>query len=99
MKRLFDLLVSGLGLVVFSPVWMLAAIAIKLEDAGPVFFSQARVGRGGLAFTAYKFRSMVVDAGDVARQAAENDARVTRVGRILRATAMDELPQLWNIFR
>ena len=99
MKRLFDLVVSGLGLVVLSPVWLLAAVAIKMEDGGPVFFSQARVGRGGLAFKAYKFRSMVVGAGDESRQASENDARVTRVGRALRATAMDELPQLWNIFR
>lgn len=99
MKRLFDLVVSGLGLMLFSPVWLLAALAIKLEDGGPVFFTQARVGRGGRAFRAYKFRSMVVNAGDAARQAAENDARITRVGRVLRATAMDELPQLWNIFR
>lgn len=98
MKRLFDVVVSGLGLVVFSPVWLLAALAIKLEDDGPVFFSQTRVGRGGLSFTAYKFRSMIVGAGDVARQAVEGDTRITRVGRVLRATAMDELPQLWNIF-
>jgi lipopolysaccharide/colanic/teichoic acid biosynthesis glycosyltransferase len=99
MKRLFDLLVSSLGLVLFSPIWLLAAVAIKLEDGGPVFFSQARVGRGGRSFMAYKFRSMTVDAGDPARQAKENDTRITRVGRVLRATAMDELPQLWNIFR
>jgi lipopolysaccharide/colanic/teichoic acid biosynthesis glycosyltransferase len=99
MKRLFDLLVSGLGLLLLSPIWALAAGAIKLEDGGPVFFSQARVGRGGRPFKAYKFRSMIVDAGDPARQAAENDTRITRVGRVLRATAMDELPQLWNIFR
>jgi lipopolysaccharide/colanic/teichoic acid biosynthesis glycosyltransferase len=99
MKRLFDVLVSGLGLVVFSPVWLLAAIAIRLEDDGPVFFTQARVGRGGRTFKAYKFRSMVVNASDTLRQATEDDARITRVGRVLRATAMDELPQLWNIFR
>lgn len=99
MKRLFDVVVSGLGLVVFSPVWMLAALAITLEDGGPVFFAQERVGRGGQAFMAYKFRSMVADADATPRQASHGDARITRVGRVLRATAMDELPQLWNIFR
>lgn len=101
MKRLFDIVVSGAGLIVFSPVAMLIAIAIKLEDGGPVFFTQERVGRGCTAFKAYKFRSMVVDAERLtgAVQAAVNDPRVTRVGRVLRATAFDELPQLWNILR
>ena len=99
MKRFFDIVVSSLGLVVFAPVWAVAAAAIKLEDGGPVFFPQARVGRGGVAFKAYKFRSMMVDAGDTRRQASRYDDRITRVGRVLRATAMDELPQLWNIFR
>ena len=101
MKRLFDIVVSGAGLLVFSPVAMLIAIAIKLEDGGPVFFTQERVGRGCTVFTAYKFRSMVVDAERLtgAVQATANDPRVTRVGRVLRATAFDELPQLWNILR
>jgi len=100
LKRLFDLTLSGVGLVVSAPLWALIAAAIKLEDGGPVFFTQARVGRGGVPFTAYKFRSMTPDAGrDVVRQASERDPRVTRVGAVLRATAMDELPQLWNIFR
>jgi hypothetical protein len=77
------------------------AMAIKLDDGGPVMFPQERVGRHGRVFLAYKFRSMVVDAERLtgAVQATENDPRVTRVGRILRATAFDELPQLWNIFR
>jgi lipopolysaccharide/colanic/teichoic acid biosynthesis glycosyltransferase len=101
MKRLFDIIVAGAGLMVFSPVSLLIAIAIKVEDGGPVFFTQERVGRNCEVFTAYKFRSMVVDAerltGPV--QATANDPRVTRVGRWLRATAFDELPQLWNIFR
>jgi lipopolysaccharide/colanic/teichoic acid biosynthesis glycosyltransferase len=100
-KRIFDIVVAGAGLVVFAPVSLLIAIAIKLEDGGPVFFTQERVGRDCAVFTAYKFRSMVVDAERLtgAVQATANDPRVTRVGRVLRATAFDELPQLWNIFR
>lgn len=95
------MIVSGAGLIVFAPVSLLIAIAIKLEDGGPVFFTQDRVGRDCRVFAAYKFRSMVVDAERFtgAIQATENDPRVTRVGRILRATAFDELPQLWNILR
>jgi lipopolysaccharide/colanic/teichoic acid biosynthesis glycosyltransferase len=99
-KRAFDCALSGAGLVTSAPLWMLIAVAIKLEDGGPVFFRQTRVGLGGRTFDALKFRSMVPDAearsGPV--QAAENDPRITRIGRIMRATAMDELPQLWNIF-
>ena len=99
-KRAFDCALAGAGLVVSAPLWALIAIAIKCEDEGPVFFCQERVGRGGRVFGALKFRSMVADAeartGPV--QAVENDPRVTGVGRLLRATAMDELPQLWNIF-
>ena len=100
-KRAFDILVAAAGLVVFSPVALLIALAIKLDDGGPVLFTQDRVGRNGRPFPAYKFRSMIVDAekGTGAVQATANDPRVTRVGRRLRATAFDELPQLWNIFR
>ena len=101
MKRLFDVVVSGAGLLVFSPIATVIALAIKLEDGGPVFFVQERVGRDCRVFPAFKFRSMIVDAekqtGPV--QATANDPRMTRVGRLLRATAFDELPQLWNIFR
>jgi lipopolysaccharide/colanic/teichoic acid biosynthesis glycosyltransferase len=100
MKRLFDLALSAAGLVASAPLWALIAIAIRLEDDGPVFFSQERVGRHGRVFRALKFRSMIPDAeaatGPV--QANADDPRVTRIGRLLRATAMDELPQLWNIF-
>ena len=101
MKRLFDMFVAGAGLIVFAPVSLLIALGIKLEDGGPVFFTQDRVGRDCRVFIAYKFRSMVVDAERLtgAVQATENDPRVTRMGRILRATAFDELPQLWNILR
>ena len=101
LKRLFDLLLSGIGLIVSAPAWMLVALAIKLDDGGPVFFRQARAGRYGRIFMALKFRSMRPDAeaGRGAVQAQEDDPRVTRVGRVLRATATDELPQLWNIFK
>jgi lipopolysaccharide/colanic/teichoic acid biosynthesis glycosyltransferase len=80
---------------------LVVALAIKLEDGGPVFFVQQRAGLKGAPFSALKFRSMIPDAevGHGAVQARENDPRVTGVGRVLRATAMDELPQLWNIFR
>jgi lipopolysaccharide/colanic/teichoic acid biosynthesis glycosyltransferase len=101
MKRLLDIVVSGAGLLVLAPAAALIAIAIKLEDGGPVFFIQDRVGKDCRVFPAFKFRSMIVEAerltGPV--QATANDPRMTRVGRILRATAFDELPQLWNIFR
>ena len=100
-KRALDILLSGTGLILSAPLWPIIAVAIKLESPGPVFFSQARVGEGGRTFEALKFRSMIADAekhtGPL--QALEGDARITRAGRILRATALDELPQLWNIFR
>ena len=100
MKRAFDCALAGAGLIASAPVWVLIALAIKIEDRGPIFFRQARVGLGGREFDALKFRSMVPDAeartGPV--QATENDPRVTRVGRVMRSTAMDELPPLWNIF-
>jgi lipopolysaccharide/colanic/teichoic acid biosynthesis glycosyltransferase len=100
-KRAFDIVVSFLGMLVFAPIAVLIALGIKLEDGGPVFFTQERVGRGCRVFQAYKFRSMVVDAERLtgAVQATVNDPRITRMGRVLRATAFDELPQLWNICR
>jgi lipopolysaccharide/colanic/teichoic acid biosynthesis glycosyltransferase len=99
-KRLFDLTLSAAGLIASAPFWALFALAIKLEDGGAVFFPQERVGLGGRVFTALKFRSMVPDADSRSGrvQAGENDPRITRVGLLLRGTAMDELPQLWNIF-
>ncbi|HWP34888.1 MAG TPA: sugar transferase, partial [Thermodesulfobacteriota bacterium] len=100
-KRVFDVVLSAAGLVVSLPLWAAIAALIRCEDGGPVFFADARVGRGGRVFRALKFRTMVPDADRRfgPRQAAEADPRVTRVGRLLRATAMDELPQLWNILR
>ena len=99
-KRTLDVLLSGMGLLASSPLWALLSVAIKASDGGPVFFSQERVGQGGRLFKAWKFRSMIPDAEKHvgAIQATEHDPRVTRIGRIMRATAMDELPQLWNIF-
>jgi len=101
MKRAFDIALAGVGLLLSSPLWLLFGLAIKLEDGGPVFYSQERVGFGGSTFEALKFRSMRTDAesGVGAVQAVEADPRVTRIGRFMRKTAMDELPQLWNIFR
>lgn len=99
-KRAFDVLFASAGLLVTSPLWIAVPLAIKLDDRGPVFYGQERSGLGGRPFNAWKFRSMVVDAErHGARQAVHGDARVTRVGRLLRATAMDELPQLLNILR
>jgi len=100
-KRLFDVAVSGTGLLVSSPLCALIAAAVALESRGPIFFVQARVGQDGRRFNALKFRSMVADAEATfgPLQASQHDPRITRVGRLLRATAMDELPQLWNIFR
>jgi lipopolysaccharide/colanic/teichoic acid biosynthesis glycosyltransferase len=101
LKRFFDILLSGIGLIGSAPLWLIFSLAIKLQDGGPVFYSQERVGKGGGIFRVIKFRSMIKDAekatGPV--QAVENDPRVTKVGRILRKTAMDELPQLVNIFK
>jgi lipopolysaccharide/colanic/teichoic acid biosynthesis glycosyltransferase len=100
-KRAFDVFLSASGLLLSSPLWLLFALAIKFEDGGPVFFAQERVGRCGRRFRALKFRSMRPDAEAQtgAVQAAADDPRVTRVGRLMRVTAMDELPQLWNILR
>src|SRR5258708_24056359 len=100
-KRFLDIFLSGVGLIASSPLGLAIAAALKLQDGGPVFYAQERVGEGGRTFTVLKFRSMIVDAEAHvgALQATENDPRVTAVGRLLRATAMDELPQLWNLFR
>jgi lipopolysaccharide/colanic/teichoic acid biosynthesis glycosyltransferase len=99
-KRALDVAFALAGLAISAPVWPILALAIRLEDAGPVFFRQARAGLGGRTFQALKFRSMRTHAARVdARQAVAGDPRVTRVGRFMRATALDELPQLVNILR
>jgi len=100
-KRSFDAMLASIGLAISFPVWCVIALAIKLEDGGPIFYTQERVGRDGRVFHAFKFRSMHHDAERATGplQARHGDGRVTRVGRVMRATAMDELPQLWNILR
>jgi lipopolysaccharide/colanic/teichoic acid biosynthesis glycosyltransferase len=99
-KRAFDVAFAAAGLIVTAPVSLLAALAIRMDTPGPVFYAQQRSGLGGRPFTAWKFRSMVADADrGGAHQAVAGDARVTRAGRVLRATALDEVPQLWNILR
>ena len=100
-KRVFDVALAGAGLGLSWPLGLVIAALVKLDDGGPVFYTQPRVGRHGVRFRSWKFRSMRADADARfgPRQARPDDARVTRVGRVLRATAMDELPQLWNILR
>ncbi len=101
-KRGFDIGLSGLLLLVFSPVMAVCAILIRREDGGPVFFVQERIGRGGKPFNIYKFRSMRTDAeaaGTPALYSGDEDPRLTKVGHFLRAHHLDELPQLWNVFK
>ena len=101
LKRLFDVTLATAGLVGSAPLWGLAALAIKLEDGGPVFFGQERWGQHGRRMRVLKFRTMITNANPagVTVQAAKGDPRITRVGRVLRATAFDEIPQLLNIWK
>lgn len=98
MTRLRDVVASGLGLVLLSPLLLAVAIAILLDSPGPVFFRQTRVGLHGRHFRIHKFRTMRVDAAGPA-VSATGDSRVTRVGRLLRRTKIDELPQLLDVLR
>ncbi|MEP6868892.1 MAG: sugar transferase, partial [Novosphingobium sp.] len=99
MKRLLDLGLTGIALVAFGPLMLFTALAIMLEDGGPVLFVQRRMGQGNTFFAMYKFRSMAVSRADHEGQlsTARNDVRVTRVGRLIRRTSIDELPQLLNV--
>lgn len=100
-KRFFDILVSFIALVCCSPIFLIVAIAIKLESKGPAIFKQTRLGRFGKPFQIYKFRSMCIGAEKQGsgQYSFKNDPRVTKVGRFIRATSIDELPQLVNILR
>lgn len=99
-KRLMDLVLSSIGLVIASPLFLIISIAIKAYDHGPVLYKQQRLTRGGRVFNIYKFRSMIVDAEkNGARLAGKADDRITPVGRILRRFRLDELPQLLNILK
>ena len=95
-KRAFDIVVSSIAIILSSPFWLISAIAIKLGDGGPVFFKQKRATRDGRVFYVYKFRSMKVNVEN--RSATADDDRITKVGKILRKTRLDEIPQFLNIF-
>jgi lipopolysaccharide/colanic/teichoic acid biosynthesis glycosyltransferase len=99
LKRLFDLIAAGFGVILLSPVLIAVAIAVKLDSRGPVFFRQERVGRGFRPFRIFKFRTMVVDAPERGGQitSGHEDPRITRVGRFLRRWKIDEFPQLFNV--
>jgi lipopolysaccharide/colanic/teichoic acid biosynthesis glycosyltransferase len=100
-NRAADLAIAGGALLLASPVLALAALAIKLEDGGPVLYRQTRVGRDGVDFELLKVRTMVVGAETMGAGLAVNhgDERITRAGRVLRKLSLDELPQLWNVVR
>jgi len=110
-KRVFDLIITSIALVVLSPVMVLAAVAVKIDSSGPVLFKQRRLGRSGQQFEMIKFRSMLPDADKMVFDLTDqneadgplfkmkSDPRVTRVGSVMRRTSIDELPQLWNVLR
>jgi exopolysaccharide biosynthesis polyprenyl glycosylphosphotransferase len=98
-KRILDLLGSLFGLIVLSPLLLLLALLTKLSSKGPVFYSQDRIGLDGRRFKLYKYRTMKVGADKVSQWTVEGDSRTTKFGAFLRKTSLDELPQLWNIFK
>ena len=110
-KRIIDIIGAGLGLILLSPIIAIVACAVKVTSRGPIFFSQKRVGKNGELFEMYKFRSMVVNAEELKENLEEqnemsgpmfkikDDPRVTKVGKFIRKTSIDELPQLWNVLK
>jgi lipopolysaccharide/colanic/teichoic acid biosynthesis glycosyltransferase len=100
MKRTFDLVVSALGLLVLLPFFVIIGVLVKLADGGPMFYTQLRVGRDGRLFKIWKFRSMRTGAEKLGPAiTVGGDARITSLGRFLRRSKVDELPQLWNVLR
>lgn len=97
-KRLLDILLSGLALIVLSPVLLVVAVLVRVKLGSPVLFCQMRPGKGEKIFKMYKFRSMT-DARDESGELLPDDVRLTKFGKALRATSLDELPELWNIFK
>ena len=100
-KRFFDILICSVALIVLLPLWLVIAIAVKCDSKGPVLFAQERRTQGGRLFRMYKFRSMVVNAESMGAGLFnyKDDPRVTKVGRFLRNSSLDELPQLWNVLK
>lgn len=110
-KRTIDIIGAGLGLILLSPIIAIVACAVKFTSQGPVFFSQKRVGKNGELFEMYKFRSMVVNAEELKEKLEDqnemsgpmfkmkDDPRVTKIGKFIRKTSIDELPQLWNVLK
>ena len=110
-KRIIDIIGAGLGLILLSPIIAIVACAVKVTSKGPIFFSQKRVGKNGELFEMYKFRSMVVNAEELKGNLEDqnemsgpmfkikDDPRVTKVGKFIRKTSIDELPQLWNVLK
>lgn len=98
-KRIMDLVIAGLGLIITSPIFLITALCIKLEDGGPVFYKQERATYAGKVFNVIKFRSMKVEDGSIHKSVTKNDGRITRTGRIIRKFRIDELPQLINVIK
>ena len=110
-KRTIDIIGAGLGLILLSPIIAVVACAVKVTSKGPIFFSQKRVGKNGELFEMYKFRSMVVNAEELKENLEDknemsgpmfkikDDPRITKVGKFIRKTSIDELPQLWNVLK
>ena len=110
-KRLMDIILSTIGLMILSPILLVVAILIKIDSKGPIFFKQKRVGLNGKEFDMYKFRSMVVNAEELKEKLEKqnemsgpmfkiaDDPRITKIGKFIRKTSIDELPQLWNVIK
>jgi lipopolysaccharide/colanic/teichoic acid biosynthesis glycosyltransferase len=99
LKRMIDIILSGVGLVALSPLMILTALLIYISDFGPIIYKQSRIGRFNTIFKIYKFRSMCIDADQLGSfQTIDKDKRITKVGKIIRRLSIDELPQLFNVF-